>query len=331
MTAVLARAQTELAIEADTSPTEDIYFRTSMVQTNPRGQRWERLAPGCYRERGRGGPIIVLRRVPPETVKELLSANACIHYVLDDDILAGMADSNLPLAYRLRLGRLWMQVVRPLCRMGATVHVPSRQLARRMAGLARKVSVVAPCYTVAPKLQSVRTADRPPHIAYLGTRSHTSGLSVIAEEIGRWMDRHPDAILTTFLGHRAPAILQRSGARHRSFSAWRTYKEFLREEQVDVVLSPGLRTAFNAARSHNRLLECAALGAVPIVSRYLPAARFVRSHGLGLVAKDGHSWASSIDQALMDPSPAKRLQSFALDRGSPERQRAYWNEQLASH
>ena len=300
------------------TPTEDLYFRAAM-----NGERgWHRAGPGAY-ARGTDGPAVILRRTEPDVLRALLRSGRPLHYVLDDDVASGWRDRRLPLAYRWRLVRLHLQTLRPLLRAGASLHVPSAALKRCFAAHA-DVSRIAPCHPVPPRDVPPTASHDRPRVAYLGTRSHRADIAAAAPALARWLAARPDARLVTFLGDRAPpALCAAPNAEHRAPVDWQAFQRFLRAERVHAVIAPGLATQFNAARSHSRLLDAAALGAVPVVSRHLAMAETVEREGLGLVI-ESDDWGTLLDRALADRDPAERLVRYVRDRHGPERQRAYW-------
>lgn len=282
---------------------------------------------------------IVVRTWSEAARRALQTARGPLHYVLDDDVEAGAADPDLPPAYRRRLRNLHDGPMREILGRAAVVHVPSEALRERMAARVgdHRVRLVAPSLLGPPASLDHHGSDRdggPLRLLFPNTRSHIADWRAIWPAVIDFVAVHDRARLTTFLG-REGGLSGVRAVEHRTGERWALFRRTMLAERYHVALLPGLDTAFNRARSHNKLLECAVWGAVPIVSRHLPYAALVERHGAGIVCGAGTNgageWRDAME-ALRDGavrlSMARNLARLARRIGDPALGRAHWERHL---
>lgn len=254
-------------------------------------------------------------------------------YVIDDDVEAGVEDASLPASYRRRLSRLAERAYRHLVRRADLVLTPSDGLAERLrARVGDRVRTISPSLTGPPATLSHHRADGPLRLIFPNTRSHRADWEVVWPAVRDFMADHPEVTLATYLG-RDGRLEGVASVEHRTAGPWPQFRMSLLLERFHVALLPGLPTPFNTARSHNKLLECAVWGAVPVVSRHLPYASLVREHDTGFVCGDNLSeWRDALE-ALRDPAlrarKAARGADFARRVGDPAIMRRRWLDLLA--
>lgn len=268
---------------------------------------------------------IVVRAWTPRVRRRI--GDRRLFYVIDDDVEAGIDEPGLPSQYRERLRRLRDESYLPLIEHAERVLVPSEALAARVAARigAQRIGRIDPAllHPVSPLAHH----DRPLHLLFAGTRSHLADFATIWPAVAGFLDAHSEVRLTTYLGpHGAP--FAHSRVEHRAPQPWHVFRAELAEQRFHVLLLPAEPTAFNAARSWNKLLEAAVYGAVPLVSPHLPFAGMVDTNAAGLVA---HDWRGPLD-ALRDPdlrlALARANNALAERIGDPDRLRAAWLERL---
>lgn len=294
------------------------------------------LTPNAFHARGGDGVdrAVVVRTWSATAQRRIARlGDAPLLYVIDDDVEAGVADPNLPAAYRRKLRALQRNDHADLVARAHKVLVPSRALeakfARRLGP--DRVERIAPSLLSHPS--SLRHHDDPVlRVIYPNTRSHLADWASIWPQVRDHLATHPDVELTTFL-HREGRLADLANVEHRSSAPWPAFRGVLEEQRFHVALLPGLPTAFNRARSHNKLLECAVWGAVPVVSRHLPYADLVEENGAGIVCDDRpDAWRGALDR-LTEGALRRRLAKanveLAVRIGDPSIMRQRWESLLA--
>lgn len=251
---------------------------------------------------------------------------ATLHYLIDDDIAAGTVELDLSTPYRRRLTRLRDGIHRTMLERADHVYVPSGRLARvlRPAGVIERIDPALH----APVASLDHHDEGSLRLIFPGTRSHLADLLEIAPMLSRFLRAHPGVSLTTWLGDVVPDVLRLPNAAHHATLDWPTFRQALRRERFHAALLPARPTAFNAARSHNKLLECACLGAAPLTGGHAPYASIVREQG-GFVVDD---WSEAFTRAVEDRAALKeatwRNAEWARRAGDPERLVRFWSERL---
>ena len=332
-----------LKIESEL-PTSGIYVTTPLADllepsSAPRGLgepdgTVRALTPNAFHVRAAQDASIVVRRWGRDARQrvEALGADVPLFYVIDDDVAAGRTDETLPRGYRRRLNELYEGDFSELLARAHRVCASSDRLAEVLAqrvGHAR-VELIQPSVLSPPAALDHHQADRL-DILFPNTLSHYGDWQAIWPAIGEALVANPQMRLTTYLGRlggqRRPADVT-----HLTTRSWAQFRSDLSNERFHIALLPALPTPFNAARSHNKLLECAAWGAVPVVSRNLPFSALVEEHGSGIVCGDDPAeWRYALEM-LRDQSVREELAAantaFARRHGDPQIMRRRWGEML---
>lgn len=330
------------------TPTATIYFAAAMAgligRPGNRERPLRRLGPNVYHRPGPDPHIVVLRGYDERTRRAMARLGpARLHYVIDDDVAAGANEPDLPPRYRLRLARLRDGAMRDMLRRADHVYAASDALAGRLITRS-PVETIAPClaapvadlahHEVGSAHHAAGSAHHavgsPLRLVFPGTRSHRADLESIADDLRRFLQARPQATLTTWLGDAAPAALRLPNARHHPGLDWPAFRHVLRDDRYHVALLPARPTAFNAARSHNKVLECASLGAVPLVGRAMPYAALVERADSGTVVDT--DWHAALHHLATDretlAAQAQRNATLARTLGRPDRLRTFWSERL---
>jgi len=293
----------------DRLPTTDLYFLNPLrawKRVEPDGRRIppiRNLAPNIYAV-GRTGVIVRYGR--EADIDRLRHAGiGRLVYIADDDFAAGAEDARLPARYREKLAAFAEGAWPSLRQAADIVIVPGSVLAAAYGGKAR---VIPPAWHRKPAPSDHFARIDRIEVVHLGTGSHLSDLAALADAIAEVLKAHPQARLTLFSPGRAPPPLEghRQVRVRRPMSWWR-YKLSLPRMRYHMALYPLTDTAFNRARSANKLYEHALVGAASLMSPN-PALQAAAGPGLSHLFVDGSSedWASRIAADLADPAALRR-------------------------
>lgn len=229
-------------------------------------------------------------------------------YIADDDFVAGGEDPALPPRYRAFLqgfGRTEWQRLRD--RADAVV-VPGPALAEAYGSKSRIMHPFWPAPAGSLDHFEGREAF---HIAYLGTKSHRGDLETMRPALEAVLDRRPDVRLTLFWGRDLPPwLIGRSNVRSLPVLPWWLYRRVLPRLRFHLTLYPLRPSAFNAARSANKLFEATVVGAASLMSP-LPVLTDAAGAGLAdaFVGGGADEWTARI---MADVDDRRRV----LDRAA---------------
>jgi hypothetical protein len=228
-----------------------------------------------------------------------------VHYLIDDDIEAGIGDANLPEGYRRRLSdALAASLEKIAADRIVTVITPSERLAEVYTARGLKVLRMDPAWDVPETPELGHFDGCRMRVACLATRSHVADLDLLREALEdplrSWEFHH-------FMGGHAPAWLQslERVVGHSALS-WPAYRKFLRRARFQVCVYPMLPTRFNLARSCNKVMEHAMVGAASVFSSCVPFAGMVDDAGGGLLVDDG-GWAAALRELTGGPEACRGL------------------------
>ena len=228
-----------------------------------------------------------------------------VHYLIDDDIRAGIADPSLPAGYRHRLEAALRDSVeeRALERI-VSVITPSARLAELYEAKGKPVIRLDPAWDVPAVADLSHFAELPLRVACLGTRSHLADFDLLREAVEdparTWEFHH-------FLGEHAPGWLRQAGrVRAHPPLSWRAYRRNLRRLRFHLCLYPMLPTPFNLARSCNKVMEHAMVGAASVFSASVPFAGLAEAGDAAVLAKDG-DWQPLLRELTANPARCKDL------------------------
>ena len=315
-------------------PTTDLYFLNACGH---RVRSWARpaapvraLGPNSF---SIGDTRLVLRRDRVGVMRQALSAPGRLIYVIDDDIAGAAFSPELSEDYRRRLADLDRQFHAAAVARADTLVVSSDRLAE-VLGAHPDVRRLDPYW-------GIRFSDRD-HLAdlergsslrlvHLGSGSHRS-IAPLAATIAALLDRFPHVSFTHFGAQPLSAELDRHPRITRLQPMnWPRYRRWLHRQRFHIALYPLSDSPFDRARSINKLIEHAIVGAVGVYPvDWHPAATL--GEGAAFAARDPASWYEAVGGLLQNPAGlAPRAAQTALNLrhlDDSSIQRAFWRKLL---
>lgn len=316
-------------------PTTSIYFSAAMQnEIGPLGSSrhaiW-RISPNTFAIPDANRlQILIIRKLDPEARSFLQRhPKASLLYLIDDNVWSGATDRALPHAYRKKLHALARSTVEPLMQQAEHIYTTSLTLQQRIG---RQSTLIAPALVEAPA-ELDHHDERPLKLIFASTRSHLQDLAVIAEPLAKFLKQHPDCQLETFLGHHAPRTLYLSNALHHPPLNWADYRKILRTRQFHIGLAPALQTPFNAARSHNKILEFSCFGAAPVYGQGTSFRYMAAANGAAIISDDfDGDWLALLNAFYQDRSTIRKIananKQLAIKLGNPHTLHAFWSKEL---
>ena len=319
----------ERVLSAPDSPTADLYFRNACADFLE--SQVEQIAPTVFAS---ATTCLVMRhdmragRLPPR--RRLV-------YFIDDDVDAGISDESLPYFYRQKLKLVEYMAGRRLTRYAGVAVVGSQVLARLFRPL-METHLLRPYWSEPfaglghfdPLLAGEGWID----IAFLGSRIHKTDLAFILPVIGHLLARNPRVRFHLPERHTLPTAFDKHPrvCRIRG-QGWTPYRREITTRQFHIALYPLMETPFNRARSPNKLIEHALVGAAPLYSGTWAEAKRVPHGTSGLcLPNEPEAWAKALEALLADPARMKALaqgaQATAARINRAEPQRGLWRNLL---
>ncbi|MEM9061899.1 MAG: hypothetical protein AAGD13_15675 [Pseudomonadota bacterium] len=316
-------------LSAPDSPTADLYFRNACGDLL--GSQVRQIAPTVFlsdeaclvmRHAMRSGPLPQGRR---------------LIYMLDDDVDAGVADMSLPFLYRQKLRMVERPAGKDLVRR-ADIAVVSSPLLEEMLSRHLETHLMMPYWSegLAP-LDHFDRAVLPGgrfEIAYLGSFAHRSDLQFLLPVLANLLARFETVHVHVPQRHALPSPFDLHPRVHRIPGlGWTEYRTRLTERRFHVALYPLLDTPFNRARSPNKLIEHAVVGAAPIYSaEWRETERIVHGASGLCLPNTQHAWVDAIAALIRAPERARHLaegaRAVARRLNDPGPQRALWRQLL---
>jgi hypothetical protein len=311
-------------------PTTDLYFLNSCREWV---KRWwhsgpiERLGANCFRS---GDRLLLIRRDEPRLMEAALRFSGTLIYLIDDDVDGAAASSGLPVAYREKLGMFARSHFDGLLRRSDLLVASSDALADRLQADPRvgaAVSRIDPFWGMpfADQSHFVRLRKGNLDIVHLGTASHDGGLAKATHAVLALLDRFERASFTFFAVRDAHPILERHPRTRRlKPMPWSRYRQWLPHQRFHLALYPLEASAFDQARSSNKLFEHAIVGAVGVYpSGFRPVA--ILGQGAICAPDDPAHWATKLIEAAEQPADLANRAAVAaavlhaLDTGAAPR------------
>jgi len=313
-------------------PTTDLYFWNSCSVWAHRWWRRGAIRPFGENSFRCGTTLVLLRRDVPEIMQAATAWSGRLIYVIDDDIDAAAQAPSLPDGYRQRLTQFAQTHYDGLLRRADIVVASSDALAQRLAADSRiKGDIVRldPYWDLPPADQShFRDASRRFDISHLGSASHSGGLRGIAPTISKLIDEAVH-LHFSYVGARGlhPALEGHARIHRISPMGWPRYRRWLARRRFHLALYPLEDSRFDRARSTNKLLEHAIVGAAGIYPfDWSPAA--IVGDGAMTAPADPTQWEGVLREAIADPPALARRARMAAQALAPYQdptmQRQFW-------
>lgn len=311
------------ALAAPDSPTADLYLANALG-----------AAPGL----GRVAPTVFAGPAGTAVLRHAGRAGGWpagpLVYLTDDDIPAGLEDASLPRRYRRKLALLEAPCWQRMRRAADVWVVASDVLAERAAREGRRALRLDPFWSERFAPLDHHDAGGPVDIAFLGSSVHRADLAMIAPAIAAALAAEPRARFHLSERHVLPGPLAgHPQVRRIPGRGWGAYRRGLGGRRFHIALYPLLETAFNRARSVNKLIEHGVVGAAPVYSAWWPAAAPVANGVDGLLCGQAAAgWRDALLALIADPGGRRRLaegaQRLARRLNSAAAQRLLWSRAL---
>lgn len=309
------------------SPTADLYLGNAWGASGANGTVLQRPAPTVFLSRN---TRVVMRHTGGS--RPLPRRDRTV-YVIDDDVEAGVEDPTLPGLYREKLRRLELPWLRRMMYEADVVATGSSELAHKL-GCHGQVRVLTPCWSEQFPALDHHAGTTWIEVAFLGSGVHRADLASVLPVLDRLLADEPAMRLHLSVRHRLPKVLARHPRVIRLPSgSWSRYRQGLRDRRFHIALYPLLETPFNRARSPNKLIEHAIVGAAPLYSDWWQDGQRAAAAGAGLAVPDGYdAWRSALRRLIRDPAERLALaggaQRLARRLNDPAGQRAFWSALL---
>jgi len=259
-----------------------------------------------------------------------------VYYVVDDMLPIAEQCLELPTAYRAKLTRFVREMLPNILALKPTIIAPSEGILALFPN--RPTELLNPCcLQIAHDFSHFGSGVARPHqvrLAFLGTRSHASGIEFLTPVLEALRHRN-DILCSLFFGKHLPSSLRMLPfLDNRAPLGWAQFKEFSARERYHIVLAPLPDTPFNRGRSISKLLDAAAIGAAGLFSARAPFGGTITHSKEGLLlADDVGLWRFEIERLISDLDSARALAkngAIAAQRlGSKQKLRAFWIDRLS--
>lgn len=313
-------------------PSTDLFFLHACGHRV--GNRWQRapitaVGANCFTH---GQAMLLVRADSPAVMRAALEWRGRLAYVVDDDIPGAAQSPGLPDQYRRRLAEFNAEYHRLLIQRADVLLVASDVLASRLP-LHPDMRRIDPCWTLPLADQrhfSVLDKGGELRIVHLGTGSHGGGLAAIAPTVMALIERDSSLSFTYVAAEPIIPALERHPRAHRlQPRKWPSYRRWLTHARFHLALYPLTAEPFDRARSCNKLIEHALVGAVGTYPRDWLPARLVGDGAL-LGPSDPWCWAEMIGEVAANRSQLARMAAragVALSRlDMLAMQRATWSQ-----
>lgn len=312
-------------------PTTDLYFADACGGWI--GRWWRR---GPVRAVGAnsfvcGETLLLIRRDDAGVMQRALRWPGRLVYLIDDDVAGAAASPGMPDDYRARLAAFDRAFHRPLIERADALVVTSPTL-RQVHADHPGVTMLDPFWTGQPAGTEHHHGAGTLRLAHLGSGSHAGALAALVPAITRLLAEHRAATFT-YVARRGTHPLLEALPRTLRVEPrrWPGYRRWIARQRFHLGLYPLSDTAFDRARSINKLIEHVIAGAVGVYPANWPAA--ARLDGAAIVAPaDPAAWFELLSQAVADPARLRCLAEAARSRwpvlNDPARQRAAWRTLL---
>lgn len=244
-----------------------------------------------------------------------------IGLMFDDDYVAFLADSTVPLAYRFDVARRIVVPLRMLARKLTDIFVSTPLLQERYINA--RATILRPAPSEIDLSAEPRREASALRIAFHAQLSHLADHRLAAQIASELAAQQPGLLIDVI----GPARAQRwwreiPGVQFRKEVDWPTYRHVSGESRTDILIAPMLDTPLNQARSPTKAIDAVRMGAAAIFPALEPY-RELRG-AASLVSGGVAEWVAAIRAMLNDPearhanaSATKQLVSGWKDQVRP--------------
>lgn len=327
----LRNIQRRLASSA--SPTADLYFANAcadLIQREP-SARW--ASPTVF-ETDRA--VIVFRHDAGAPLDD--QERRQVIFVIDDAIFEGRRDRSLPLWYRTKLALLECEAARRILGR-ADVVVASSEAVRdalpgRLLRPGTRVEILGPHWSGNLAELSHFDRDDEIRIAYLGSKAHSRDAEFALSVLDPIKQFGPRVRFSIASNHSIPNEIRKSNQIELlNFTNWNSYRLNIYSKRFHICIYPLLDSKFNLARSYNKIIEHAVVGAASIYSSSWPESLRITHDRNGVIVNNRHRcWVNALGDLVSDLKKARSIAAGAADLAddinNPSRQRAFWEKVL---
>ncbi|MEO1491838.1 MAG: hypothetical protein AAFV19_06765 [Pseudomonadota bacterium] len=284
-------------------PTSDLYFANACGDALASGQVVP-LSPTVLMS---DSALLVLRHGAGVDLEPVLSGRRLI-WLIDDDIMAGVADPDLSLLHRLKLASCERAFARRYRDRIQHVVVSSNALASTVLELAphAEIATLGPYWSEPfadhTHFDRVATDAQTIDIGCLGARTHKADLAPYWTALGDVLHQYPHVHLWVSANHKLPPALARCPRCHTIIeTGWQAYRASIGQRRFHLLAYPLRDMAFNRARSVNKIIEHAVLGGAGLYSHTWPEAGQIAAAKAGLVLGDEpDDWRAALCDQIED-------------------------------
>lgn len=319
-------------------PTTDLYFVHACREWI---RRWWASAPvqavgnNCFVAQD---TLLLIRRDEEGLMRRALNWTGRLVYLIDDDIPGALQSPGLPTDYRRRLAQFDQDFHRALLERADTLLVPCEPLA---ALFERDSRITAEVRQISPYWPSAFADNRhfegleqgaPLRIVCLGSASHAGAFAALAPALAELLEG-PTEVKLTFFGQELSSNLPAGHPRIERLKPmrWPVYRRWLTQQRFHLGLYPLESTRFDAARSANKVIEHAIVGAVGLYPENWSFAHLTGG-GCLMAPADPADWAQALKDTVRQRAKLAGLSQEAArsvaslnDRTA---QRALWSDVL---
>ncbi|HED17020.1 MAG TPA: glycosyltransferase, partial [Gammaproteobacteria bacterium] len=153
-------------------------------------------------------------------------------------------------------------------------------------------------------------------IAYAGTPTHEQDLSLVESALEKIAMKYGSRVRFLFMGCYTERITKIPGFESIDFElGYDAYMDKIRQQKIDIMLSPLLDNEFNCCKSNIKWLEYTTLGLPGIYSDLEPYRHDVIQGETGLLCNNTQqSWFDAIDLLISQPELREKLATQALQK-----------------
>lgn len=319
-------------------PTTDIYF---LHACHDWIRRWWSKGPitalgrNCFVA---GETMILIRRDNERLMHRALDWPGRLIYLIDDDIAGAVESPELPQDYRRRLDQFDKKFHRRLLERSDDLLVSSPRLEALLGddpSITAQIRQVLP-YWPLPFADTTHFDNLESggllKIVHLGSGSHAGAFAAMVPAVIEVLAQHEMVHFTYFGREQHPAL----PANHPRVARiapmpWPAYRRWLARQRFHLALYPLDSSRFDSARSPNKIIEHALIGAVGLYPANWPTAELTGGGGLAAPA-DPAAWTGPLHQAIERGAELADLARQATQSLAPMHdqrvQRALWAKLL---